>query len=196
MTTKKHNMAGVLNGIFGLGCLFISSISFSGQHNFTYKEIPKNSPLQSTVFHKVGMEKGIDPRLLYAISLVESNKNAGKKLIKPDPYVLRAPTKIYRGDDKNDSCDRLQIYANDYKNMVDVGLMQVNLRWNGHRVSDKCDLLEPEKNVSVAAQILKEEISRGGIYSIGRYHNPTDALAKKYQESVLYILNNLLKEGF
>jgi len=55
-----------------------------------------------------------------------------------------------------------------------VGLGQTNIGANGHRYSSPCEGLDPYKNLSVTAQILAEQKSKGGdwITAAGRYHRP------------------------
>ncbi|MBO0165680.1 transglycosylase SLT domain-containing protein, partial [Vibrio alginolyticus] len=42
---------------------------------------------------------------------------------------------------------------------VDVGMMQINLRWHGDKVSSPDELLDPAKNVDVGAGYLAQCIS-------------------------------------
>lgn len=176
-------------------CLYTNVATANQNYGFT--ELHHSSPLKATIFEAAGRLKNVDARLIYSIALVESNKNAGdKKNIKPDALVLRVPDKIYRADDENDACERLNIYADRYKNMVDVGLMQVNLKWNGHRVKDKCDLIHPVKNVNTGAQILREAIDSKNQYKIGSYHSSDPELGSAYEKRVLIIFSNLKKNGF
>ncbi len=183
-----------IKSALAVGLMTVSMASF-GQYN--YQTLPDKSPLNGSLFDQVGKTKNVDARILYSISLVESNRSAGvAKHVKPDHLVLRAPDRIYRADDKEDACERLNIYAARYKNMVDVGLMQVNLKWNGHRVADRCELIDPANNIRVGAQILREELDKGGLYAIGRYHSRSPGLALAYSKKVSSVFEKLVKNGF
>lgn len=68
--------------------------------------------------------------------------------------------------------------------------MQVNWRWNGHRLPDPKRLLLPEHNIEIAAQILRENLDAFGgdlRLAIARYHNPRSELGIPYAASVLAI---------
>jgi soluble lytic murein transglycosylase-like protein len=53
---------------------------------------------------------------------------------------------------------KLAEFQQQYGRAIDVGFMQVSIRWNGHRVSSPADLLDPETNVMVGAEVLSEAI--------------------------------------
>ena len=81
---------------------------------------------------------------------------------------------------------------------VDVGLMQVNLRWHGHRIASPEELLEPERNLEIAAGILSEALATapGDLeLGIGRYHSPNEARARDYGRTVLTIWQGLQQLG-
>ena len=77
----------------------------------------------------------------------------------------------------------------------DVGIMQVNLHWNGSRVSSYEDLLDQEKNIMTGAEVLAEAIesSPGDLeLGIGRYHNWDDEdRARNYGSRILAIWRNI-----
>jgi soluble lytic murein transglycosylase-like protein len=57
---------------------------------------------------------------------------------------------------------------------VDVGLLQINIRWHGHRVDDPKSLLDPVINLEIGAAILKEALASapGDLTAgIGRYQS-------------------------
>ena len=53
-------------------------------------------------------------------------------------------------------------------------LGQINLGYHKHRFTGACDLLDPYRNLAVAAEILKEQHTPGEdwLLAIGRYHRP------------------------
>ncbi|MCY1550711.1 hypothetical protein D9M68_869840 [compost metagenome] len=76
--------------------------------------------------------------------------------------------------------------------------MQINFHWNGYRVENPKDLLNPEVNIKVGAEILCEAISANRTdiqLAIGGYHtrNPKREVdARKYAMSVMRIWRNLM----
>lgn len=58
---------------------------------------------------------------------------------------------------------------------IDVGIAQVNLGWNGHRVSSTWDAFDPYINLNAAARILRECWKRSPdswLKAAGYYHHP------------------------
>ncbi len=73
--------------------------------------------------------------------------------------------------------------------------MQINLHWNGHRVTSYEDLLDQEQNITTGAEVLSEAIESSPVdleLGIGRYHNWDDELrARNYGSRILAIWRNL-----
>jgi hypothetical protein len=77
---------------------------------------------------------------------------------------------------------------------IDVGLMQVNLRWHGHHVS-ATELLDGRRNLEIAADILAEALRSApgdAELGVGRYHQWRDeGVARRYGRRVLALLQRL-----
>lgn len=145
--------------------------------------------LAGTVFEKVGKEAEIDPYLLYAISLCESayHPNPQKGMVAPYPWVLRTKNKPIYGATQAEAAEELRILLSKSDRSVDIGLMQINLAWHGHRVKDPVDLLDPERNVQVGAAILNELFSRNpddALKAIGLYHSRSPERSRAYSQTV------------
>ena len=70
---------------------------------------------------------------------------------------------------------------------IDAGLGQINLGYHQQRYASACDLLDPYRNLSIAAEILKEQHTTGEdwLLAIGRYHRPAGGEpAARYRRSV------------
>ncbi|EMN3633085.1 lytic transglycosylase domain-containing protein [Pseudomonas aeruginosa] len=137
--------------------------------------------------------------LLYSIALQESRSSAGKGMVRPHPFALRnGPSGSKYPESSEEATELLERFIAEDR-LTDIGMMQINYRWNGHRVSNPALLLNAETNVSVAAEILCEAISvqRGDIeLAIGGYHtmNPKREIdARAYARSVLHIWRSLQK---
>ena len=150
--------------------------------------------LTGTLFDRVGQESQLDPHLLYSVALAESARG-GNQGIAPSPWTLRvADQPGYYANSREEAVARLRELQASYRS-IDIGLMQVNTRWNGHRVSDVETLLDPETGLRVGATILQEAInsSPGDLaLGIGRYYTwSDDVAARRYGERVLHIYNNI-----
>ncbi len=133
------------------------------------------------------------PLLLYSIALQESRTGAGKGFVRPHPFALRnQPSGAKYPSSKEEAMSLLATFIKEDR-LTDIGMMQINYRWNGHRVAAPEMLLNPEINIKVAADILCEAIAmkRDDIeLSIGGYHtmNPgREGDARLYARNVLYI---------
>ena len=154
--------------------------------------------LDGTVFAQVGAEKNIDPVLLYAVALTESAyvpdpSVAGES---PYPWTLRTPKKaIYLPSE--DVAKRQLEKLLSYTQSIDIGLMQINLRWHKSRVKNPEDLLDPLTNVRVGADILLENFSRYPndlIEAIGRYHS-SDLTKKQVYGLTVYNIYTGIKNN-
>lgn len=73
-------------------------------------------------------------------------------------------------------------------------MMQVNIRWHGHRVDDPTDLLDPLTNLRVGAAILREAMESTDDWhvGIGRYYTWSDPKAsRRYGERVMHFHKKL-----
>ena len=149
--------------------------------------------LDGTVWESAARAEGdLDPLLLYAIALTESGQVDGEGRIKPWPWALNVEGKAFFAGTKEEAIALLETYRG---RSVDVGLLQINTRWHGHRVQDLVSLLDPETNLTVGARILKEALdaSPGDLTAgIGRYHSGRQDRARRYARIVVRIYQYLL----
>ena len=74
----------------------------------------------------------------------------------------------------------------------------MNLGYQAHRYAEPCELLDPYRNLAIAADILKEQYVPGEdwLSAIGRYHRPAGgAPAARYRRSVNQHLTRVLGPG-
>lgn len=155
--------------------------------------------LKGTMWERASLASACkpDPLLLYSLALKESRTSAGVGLVAPHPFALRnAPSGALYPSTYMDAKARLgKFIAEDV--LTDIGIMQINYRWNGNRVAQPELLLDPEVNIRVGAQILCESIAQYPVdmqLAIGGYHtrNPRRELdARQYASNVLSIWRSL-----
>ena len=76
--------------------------------------------------------------------------------------------------------------------------LNVNLGYHTHRYTHPCELLDPYRNLAIAAEILREQHTPGEdwLLAIGRYHRPAGgAPAARYRRSVHRHLTRVLDPG-
>lgn len=141
---------------------------------------------------------GVDVSLLYAMALRESGLRRSDGAVRAWPWTLRsAETGAIYFETYEAAVEKLTSLIAQGKKNIDVGLMQVNWGWNGHRQPDPRKLLLPSENIEVAAQILREHLDTlGGDLrnAVARYHNPRAELGIPYAVSVLAIRDFLQKD--
>ena len=138
--------------------------------------------LHGTIWEEAANRAGVaDPLLLYAISLVEAGRSAGSGRIAPWPWTVRTPNGPVFAESREAAEVLLRTLPRDSNS--DVGLMQVNLRHNGHLAASVEDLLDPPSNLRIAASILRramDSIPLDPVLGVGRYHSWTDWRAREY----------------
>ena len=98
---------------------------------------------------------GIPSLVLYAVALQESGILRNGRIV-PWPWSLNIAGKSRRNATRADACAGLQqtMRVTPLKR-IDAGLGQINLGYQQHRYTHACDLLDPYRNLAIAADILK-----------------------------------------
>ena len=136
------------------------------------------------------------PGLLYALALVESGKYTKTNEFVPWPFAIGIGKDKSIGQFKHESLypESFEeakavlsgLIAAGHKNLG-VGIMQVNLRENGHLVDNPIHLFDPVTNIKAATKVLKgcknavNTVEVLSCYSHGRYKSEKGA---KYADKV------------
>ncbi|MBA1273955.1 lytic transglycosylase domain-containing protein [Pseudomonas azotifigens] len=130
---------------------------------------------------------GIPSTVLYAVALQESGFRLRGRLV-PWPWTLNVAGKPQRYATRTEACAGLRQALNRTPaKRIDAGLGQINLGYHPQRYAQPCDLLDPYRNLAIAAEILREQHTPGDdwLLAIGRYHRPAGgAPAARYRLSV------------
>lgn len=137
---------------------------------------------------------GVPSAVLYAIALQESGL-AYRGRVVPWPWTLNVVGTPMRFERQGAACAALrQALQSTAATRIDVGLAQVNVGYHRHRYRDACDLLDPYRNLAIAAEILREQYrpDESWLMAAGRYHRPAGgALATRYRNAVRQHLSRL-----
>ena len=166
---------------------FFENCAFAGQQ----------FSLAGTIFERAGDEYNVDPALLYSIALVESAIDDPDKagFINPFPWTLRS-TRPFYGKNRQEAEKELLRLLKTHKS-IDVGLMQINTKWHGHKVNSPTALLDTHTNVRIEAQIRSEQIDKtaDAEMAIGRYHSFDPERARWYAHHVLRVYTQIRHRG-
>jgi soluble lytic murein transglycosylase-like protein len=148
--------------------------------------------LKNSIWDNAAAYAGINVSTLYGIAVQESGMRWRDGSFRPWPWTLNV------NKDKNGVKAGARRYADRRTaeraltrlirlgiNNVDVGLMQVNLRWHGDKVHNGLSLLDPLTNIKVAATIIRDvndsaDLSR----TVARYHSFDPVRGQAYARHV------------
>jgi hypothetical protein len=99
----------------------------------------------------------VPAEVMYAMGLQESGTTlAGQRGFAPWAWVLNVNNQGRFFRTREEASAALAAEVERGNRRVAVGMLQIHLRWNGHRVSDPLTLLDPSVNLRVAADVLAE----------------------------------------
>jgi soluble lytic murein transglycosylase-like protein len=171
----------ILNFIIFLVCFYPAILN---SEPFNFNDTPWNS---------VGQEYGIDPHLLYSIALIESMSLWSDGKVRPWRWALNVDGKPYYPKTREEALNIILKNISSASN-IDVGAMQVSIRYHKDKIQCPLDLLDIENNIRVGAQILRiaMDSTDDPIIGIGRYHSWSNSKAKEYGRKV-FLLADMLK---
>ena len=157
----------------------------------------KNSTakLQNTLWGQIAKQHHLDPYILYAVALIESAKESDPYHVTPYPWALNKAGLSIIPSSRQEAHVILRSSIAEGNRHIDVGLMQINLHWHGHRVEKAEHLLDPVTNLKIGADILAEAIQsvpNDLALGIGRYHSWQNVhAAVDYGHRVLAVANQI-----
>jgi Transglycosylase SLT domain len=145
------------------------------------------SEVPPPAYQLAAKDAGIPSAVLYAVALQESGVDLRGRRI-PWPWTLNVSGQARRFQTRSTACADLQRALQEMPaTRIDAGLGQINVGYHAHRFVHPCDLLDPYRNLAIAATILREHHTPGEewLLAIGRYHRPAGgAPAARYRHSV------------
>lgn len=192
----KHLWIGMIGGLCIISqpmeSMAADPIQTNGnsQHTTTY-----NTKLQHTLWWQVARRHRIDPYILYAVALTESRKNGEQNRVMPWPWAINNAGNAFIPNSQQEAEALLNQMLDQGKRNIDIGIMQVNLRWHGHRVAKPELLLIPSTNLEIGASVLSEAIQSvpGNLaHGIGRYYSwKNETAAIQYGQKVIALADQI-----
>lgn len=141
-------------------------------------------------------QAGVPAAVLYAIALQESGIRRDGHFA-PWPWTLNVAGRPRRFENHADACRALmKALRTTTPRRVDAGLAQINLGYQRRRYQHPCELLEAQRNLTIAAAILREQYrsAEGWPRAIERYHRPAGGVAAiRYRQRVEKHLAHILR---
>ena len=143
---------------------------------------------------QAGARYRLDPRLIYAVALVESRAANGSGTIAPQPWIVRINGHLITGTREHVRRE-LQMAQILTAGIQDVGIMQVHYRIHVEEVRNALELLEPRTNIMIGAKLLAAAMAETSdpVMGVGYYHSHTPDKARYYGEAVMTVYRRLVK---
>ncbi|MCY3769879.1 MAG: lytic transglycosylase domain-containing protein [Gammaproteobacteria bacterium] len=143
-------------------------------------------------YRRIAPQYDLPVVVLYAVALCESGRRI-ESGFRPWPWTLNINGEGQVFQDKQHAV-QAAAEAIDRGSTVDLGIMQVNWHYHGHRFHGVSEALDPYANLKVGAAILREYARKHGSLwqGIGHYHSGTPERADAYQARCARILVDTL----
>lgn len=131
--------------------------------------------------------------LLAAVAMAESGRYLPKKQkSRPWPWTINAEGKPYYFASKNEAIAKTQALLDSGMRSIDIGCMQVNLRYHPDAFVSLEDAFDPMTNVAYGAEFLMELRARTGSWqkAVAHYHSQTAWRGGRYFARVIRIWEN------
>lgn len=150
--------------------------------------IEKTSGICQAQTARVEREMGIPAHLLGAISLAETGRwDAGKEASFAWPWTVMAEGRGRYFDSKAEALAEIEGLRQRGITNIDVGCMQINMRYHGEAFANLEEALDPAANVAYAGEFLKDLHGETGSWTTaaGYYHSATPEHGDAYRERVV-----------
>lgn len=143
-----------------------------------------------TAADKMERVRSMPPALLQAITLVETGRRGPDGSHTPWPWTVNAEGKGFYFASKREAVWAVRRLMADGVRSIDVGCMQINLRYHPRAFTSLEEAFDPMANMAYAASFLESLHARHGEWraAAARYHSYNPALRERYAARVDKIL--------
>ena len=155
-------------------CVMINSAIYASADtkDLPQREFITEGTLCSIAVDKAGVEYGVGSDLLQTIAVVESGRfDKLHKQFVSWPWTVNANGKGYYYSTKEEAVAAVKHFQRQGITSIDVGCMQINLKYHGDAFASVEDALNPENNVRYSARFLRKLYNRNG-YDWNHSGNP------------------------
>lgn len=147
---------------------------------------------------RIEKKEGIQKNLLSAISLVETGRYRKEYPTGVAwPWTVRTAEKGMYFDTKEAAIAYVRQLRENGEDSIDVGCMQINLKFHPDAFKDLDEAFDPAKNIAYAVTFLKRNYkeTRSWGAAATQYHSKNAEKAMKYEDLLLGAWNRLSKHG-
>ena len=165
--------------------LFSNAIYASGDADMLpVKEFVNDGALCSVAAKEAGNEYGVDFDLLQTISAVESGRwdNLQNRYV-AWPWTVNVKGKGYYFASREDAVRAVKKFQAQGIESIDVGCMQINLKYHGEAFNSVDEAIDPSNNVKYSAKFLRTLYSKHGQNwkkAAKRYHSGNPEKGEAY----------------
>lgn len=174
-------------------------VSLAGTVHANSKEYQKCSQY----FSKYERQYLLPSRLLKAIAIQESGKwNTDYQKKMPWPWTMNVRGKGYYFESKEEAMKKFEYYRAKGIKSIDVGCMQVNMKYHGKAFRNFKQAFDPEYNIKYSAILLRKLYKQYGSWKIAvaNYHAGSNiseerkARGRRYSQKVLKYWKDEIQE--
>lgn len=131
-------------------------------------------------------QHGLPEGMVTSIALVESGRRSPDGTHQAWPWTINAEGRAYYFATRQEAVDAVRRLLAQGKRTIDVGCMQINLRFHPRAFTSVEEAFDPLSNVAYAAYFLRdlESRSENWMQAIGRYHSFSPSLNARYSARV------------
>lgn len=150
-----------------------------------------STPDCETLAEQTAQKYGIPAGIMAAIARVEAGYKWADGRHRAWPWTANyAGSSAYYAT-HDELVDQVETAILDGQENIDLGCMQINLRWHGDHFATLAQMADPGHNIDYAARFLLDLYDQLGNWqqAIGAYHSQDPARAKDYTAKVLAVYN-------
>lgn len=153
------------------------------------------------------MAQRLPRAVLFSVSMVETGRfNKATRKTRPWPWTINAEGQSYYFNSKAEAIAATRLLLKQGTSSIDVGCMQVNLRYHPNAFKNLEAAFDPATNVAYGAEFLKQLYARSNSWpdAIAAYHSQSKTRSRPYFARVINVwtdqhariseLANVLKE--
>lgn len=136
------------------------------------------------------MAQRLPRAVLFSVSMVESGRfNKETRKTRPWPWTINAEGQSYYFDSKSDAVAAVRHLLKEGIRSIDVGCMQINLRYHPNAFRNLETAFDPATNVAYSAEFLKTLYARTKSWpdAIAAYHSQSKTRSQPYFARVINV---------